>query len=67
MKHWIIAASLGYDDSIQMLKGCYKNGLVSKEDFAAALRAHHAAVEATKSPQREVAAEYFRTESSGSK
>jgi hypothetical protein len=28
-------------------------GFVSKEDFAAALRGHQAAVDATKSPQRE--------------
>eukprot|EP00984_Skeletonema_dohrnii_P034308 scaffold33524_cov99-Skeletonema_dohrnii-CCMP3373.AAC.6 len=55
-KHFIIAANLGHDDSIQALKGCYKRGgLVSKEDFAAALRAHQAAVDATKSPQRDAA------------
>eukprot|EP00985_Skeletonema_marinoi_P010221 scaffold4823_cov71-Skeletonema_marinoi.AAC.5 len=36
-KHWIIAASHGLDASIEMLKKCYVNGLVSKEDFAAAL------------------------------
>ena len=56
VKHFIIAAKLGDDDSIQELKKYYEDGLVSKEDFAAALRAHHAAVEATKSPQREAAA-----------
>jgi hypothetical protein len=41
---------------MQQLKECYVDGHVSKEDFAAALRAHQAAVDATKSPQREVAA-----------
>eukprot|EP00577_Skeletonema_sp_RCC1716_P026970 CAMPEP_0113412588 /NCGR_PEP_ID=MMETSP0013_2-20120614/22924_1 /TAXON_ID=2843 ORGANISM="Skeletonema costatum, Strain 1716" /NCGR_SAMPLE_ID=MMETSP0013_2 /ASSEMBLY_ACC=CAM_ASM_000158 /LENGTH=154 /DNA_ID=CAMNT_0000299109 /DNA_START=447 /DNA_END=907 /DNA_ORIENTATION=+ /assembly_acc=CAM_ASM_000158 len=55
VKHFIIAANLGHDDSIQALKRCYKHGLVSKDDFAAALRGHHAAVEATKSPQRDAA------------
>ena len=59
-KHFIIAANLGHDTSIQALKGCYADGLVSKEVFAAALRAHQAAVDATKSPQRETAAEYFK-------
>ena len=59
MKHWIIAATLGHDQSIQALKRCYKHDAISKEDFAAALRAHHAAVNATKSPQREAAAKYF--------
>jgi len=62
VKHWIIAANLGYDEAMQMLKECYKAGVVhgqevvSKEEFAAALRAHQAAVDATKSPQREEAA-----------
>eukprot|EP00984_Skeletonema_dohrnii_P020457 scaffold9984_cov148-Skeletonema_dohrnii-CCMP3373.AAC.8 len=57
VKHFIIAANLGLDEAIQALKGYYADGAVSKEDFAAALRAHHAAVIATKSPQREAAAE----------
>ncbi len=52
VKHLIIAANLGYGKSLQSLKELYKRGLVSKEDFAAALRAHKAAVDATKSPQR---------------
>jgi len=55
VKHLIIAANLGHDESIQMLKKCYKEGKISKEDFASALRAHQAAVNETKSPQREKA------------
>jgi len=55
MKHFIIAANLGDDDSILMLKECYTDGLVSKEDFAGALRAHYAAADAMKSAQREAA------------
>ena len=55
IKHWIIAATLGCDDSVDALKDSFRGGLVSKEDFAAALRAHQAAIEATKSPQREAA------------
>jgi len=58
VKHLIIAANLGYDDSIPRLKECYTAGVVSKEDFATALRAHQAAVDATKSPQREEAAKF---------
>jgi hypothetical protein len=38
----------------------YKAGLVEKEVITAALRAHQAAVDATKSPQRDVAEEYYR-------
>jgi len=53
-KHLIIAAKLGFDPSLELLKENYVNGHVSKEDFAGALRAHQAAVDATKSVQREV-------------
>ena len=60
VKHLIIAANLGDDGSMQMLKEFYKERLVSKEDFAAALRAHQAAVDATKSPQREAASEALK-------
>ena len=58
LKHWIIASKLGNDKSLKGVKMFYKAGFVSKEDFAAALRGHKAAIDATKSPQREEAAEY---------
>ena len=60
VKHYNIAANLGHDGSLNALKQCYKEGLVSKDDFAAALRAHHAAVKATKSPEREVGEKFQR-------
>jgi ribosomal protein L9 len=62
VKHMIIAANLGSDDSIKALKQGYIHGFISKDDFAAALRAHQAAIDATKSPQREEAA---RAEAAG--
>ncbi len=52
-KHYNIAATQGCDDSIKALLDAFKKGIVIKEKLAAALRAHHAAVNATKSPQRE--------------
>ncbi|KAK1733248.1 hypothetical protein QTG54_016105 [Skeletonema marinoi] len=55
VNHLIIAANLGFDKSIQRLTVCYVQGHISKEEFAVALRAHQAAVDATKSPQREKA------------
>ncbi len=55
VKHHIIAASLGDGDAVSVLKKGCRVGQISKEDFAAALRAHQAAIDATKSPQREVA------------
>ncbi len=59
VKHWIIGANLGDDRSLDKLKYCYNKGDVSKEDFAGALRGHQAAVDATKSPQREAAEAYI--------
>ncbi len=53
VKHWIIAANLGHDESINLLKLCCKRGYVGKEDFASALLAHQTAVDCTKSPHRE--------------
>ena len=53
-KHFIVASNLGHDDSLQMVKECYMKGLISKDDFAAALRAHQAAVDDTRSEQREL-------------
>ena len=55
VKHWIIAATLGDNDSIKKLMDAFRDGFIEKEDLAAALRAHKAAVDATKSPQRAAA------------
>ena len=61
VKHWIIAAKLGFGESLERVKELYKAGIVSsKEDFAAALRGYQAAIAATKSPQREEAYEFLR-------
>ena len=57
LKHLIICANFGHNESIKMLRVFYKDGLVSKDDFASALRAHKAAVDETKSPERDVAEE----------
>ena len=59
-KHYIIAANQGQDESIKCVIEMFKMGFVSKEELAAALRAHKAAVDATKSPQRAAAETYFR-------
>jgi TPR repeat protein len=59
-RHLIIAANLGHDGALQKLKEGYAPGHVSKEDFAAALRAHQSAVNATKSPQREEAEAFLQ-------
>jgi TPR repeat protein len=56
-KHLIINANLGCDISLEVIKEFFVQGIVSKEGYAAALRAHQAAVDATKSAEREKAEE----------
>lgn len=58
VKHWIISSTQGDDNSIKELMDSYRRGECSKDELGAALRAHQAAVDATKSPQRD-AAEVF--------
>ena len=59
VKHFIIAATQGEDKAIKALMVAFKQGCVSKDDLAVALRAHKAAVDATKSPQRKEAEAYY--------
>ena len=54
-KHYIIAAKLGLDDALEEVKRGFSLGFIVKEDYEAALRGHQAAVDATKSEQREKA------------
>ncbi len=60
VKHWIIAATQGDDDSMKVLMDAFKRGFFNKEELAATPRAHHAAVDAPKCPQREAAEEFLR-------
>jgi tetratricopeptide (TPR) repeat protein len=60
MKHFIIAANLGDDDALEEVKKGFVDGFVSKEDYAAALRGHKAAVDATKSEQRDAAYTFYQ-------
>ena len=59
-KHFIIAANLGLNDSLKEIKELYRDGYASKEDYANALRAYQAAVDETKSAQREKAEEAIK-------
>eukprot|EP00984_Skeletonema_dohrnii_P023059 scaffold12168_cov74-Skeletonema_dohrnii-CCMP3373.AAC.2 len=64
VKHFIIAVTQGDDESIKNLMFAFKEGYASKDDLAAALRAHQAAVDATKSPQRDAAEAFYRNKDS---
>jgi TPR repeat protein len=59
-KHFIIAANLGHNDSLKGLKALYADGHASKEDYADAMRAYQAAVEETKSAEREEAEAHYK-------
>jgi hypothetical protein len=60
-KHFTIAATLGYHDSLNNIMALYKDGNASKEDYANALRAYQAAVEAMKSTERKKAEEAVKS------
>jgi TPR repeat protein len=55
VKHLIIGANLGYDKSMEALWEEFKDGNITKEDLEATLRTHKAALDATKSEQRDIA------------
>lgn len=62
VKHFIIAAKLGSENAMEILWVYYRNriGNIAKEDLEATLRAHQAALDATKSPQRKEVEDAYR-------
>ncbi len=60
-KHYIIAANLGEDFPLKPIKEFFVQGIASKEEYAAALRGHQAALDATKSAERDEAEAFYKT------
>ncbi len=60
VKHLIIAANLGYEKSMKELWVNYSCGTITKEELESTLRTHKAAIDATKSAQRDEGEAYFR-------
>ena len=58
LKHYMIAAGCGDDESLKHIKEFYMNGYATKDDYAKALRAYQTYVDEIKSNQREEAAAY---------
>ena len=56
MKHWKIAARAGHEDSLDAVKKGFQYGLVTKDEYASTLRAHHERQKETKSEERDEAA-----------
>jgi hypothetical protein len=52
IRHMMIAASQGHDLALEAIRKFYAKGIVTKDKFEEALRAHQAAVDATRSEQR---------------
>ncbi len=59
-RHFMINANLGCNASLKFVKDLFIQGVVSKEEYAAALRGFQAAVNETKSTEREKAEEAIR-------
>ncbi len=55
VKHFIIAAKLGDELSMEALRSQYSKGNITKEDLDATLRSHQAAIDEAKSAQRDAA------------
>ena len=55
MKHYLIAAKMGHNESLNKIKEGYQTGIVSKDDYLSALRAHQCAGDERKSKQRDEA------------
>eukprot|EP00984_Skeletonema_dohrnii_P013180 scaffold5449_cov88-Skeletonema_dohrnii-CCMP3373.AAC.5 len=56
VKHFMIGARMGHDDSLSALKVVFSEGFLSKSDFEMTLRAHKEASDEMKSEQRTAAA-----------
>jgi len=60
VKHYIIAANLGHEKSMEALRKHYSLGNVTKEEFDTTLLSHQAAIDAMKSEQRDAADVVFK-------
>jgi hypothetical protein len=63
MKHFIIAANLGFDLALKYVEHGLEFGDVSEEEYASTLRGYQAAVDATKNEFRDKADAFYKWES----
>ena len=56
VKHFVISAKLGLEESMKALWKHYSVGNITKEELEATLRTHQAAIDEMKSPERDAAA-----------
>ena len=55
VQHWMISAKMGYEESLNDIKGMFMEGHATKAQYAEALLGYQGAVEEMKGPQREEA------------
>ncbi|EJK77210.1 hypothetical protein THAOC_00971 [Thalassiosira oceanica] len=55
VQHWLISAKMGYEESLNGIKGMFKEGHAAKAQYAEALIGYRDAVEEMTSPQRKEA------------
>jgi len=55
LQHWTVCAKMGYELSLNAIKGMFTRGQATKAQYAEALMGYQNAVEEMKSPQREEA------------
>ncbi|KAL7527372.1 hypothetical protein ACHAXR_001921 [Thalassiosira sp. AJA248-18] len=63
MKHFMISASYGYDNSLKRIQDCFSCGLVTKDDFEKALRAHKESKDEMQSDLRDAARRWLDAQS----
>ena len=56
MKHFMIAARAGFDESLKVVGQGYKHGILTKDEYASTLRAQQVSVDEMKSEERTKAA-----------
>ena len=52
MKHWMISAGAGLDESVKAIRECFLGGHTTKDDFEKALRSHKEANDEMTSGER---------------
>ncbi|EJK44927.1 hypothetical protein THAOC_19775 [Thalassiosira oceanica] len=60
VRHALISAKMGHRDSVEMIKGMFMRGQVTKEQYTEALKGYQVAVEEMKSHDRDEAAKKLR-------
>ena len=61
LKHYMIAAGSGDNNSLDMIKQMFLKGFATKDDYAKALQTYQAHLNEIKSPQRDEAAAFHET------